>query len=26
MRRGFAPGNEFGDWIQAEKDIDAMLH
>ena len=26
MRRGFAPGNEFGDWIQAEKDIDSMLH
>ena len=26
MRRGFAPGNELGDWLQAEKDIDSLLH
>ena len=26
MRRGFAPGNELGDWLQAETDIDSMLH
>jgi len=26
MRRGFAPGNELGDWLQAEMDIDSLLH
>lgn len=26
MRRGFAPGNELGDWLQAEADIEALLH
>ena len=26
MRRGFAPGNELGDWLQAETDIDTLLH
>lgn len=26
MRRGFAPGNELGDWLQAETDIDSLLH
>ena len=26
MRRGFAPGDELGDWLQAEKDIDSLLH
>lgn len=25
MRRGFAPGNELRDWLQAEKDIHCML-
>lgn len=26
MRRGFAPGNKLGDWLQAETDIDSLLH
>jgi len=26
MRRGFAPGNELGDWLQAEADVDSLLH
>lgn len=26
MRRGFAPGNELGDWLQAETDIYSLLH
>jgi hypothetical protein len=26
MRRGFSPGNEIGDWLQAEADIDTLLH
>ena len=25
-QRGFAPGNEFGDWLQAEKGINFLLH
>ena len=23
VRRGFAPGHEFGDWLQAEREIEA---
>ncbi len=26
MRRGFYPGNELADWLQAETDIDSLLH
>ena len=26
MRRCFVPGNDIGDWLQAEKDIDDLLH
>lgn len=26
MQRGFVPGNELGDWLQAETDIDSLLH
>ncbi len=26
MRRGFAPGNKLGDWLQAKIDIDTLLH
>ena len=26
MRRGFDPGNELSDWLQAETDIDSLLH
>jgi hypothetical protein len=26
MRRGFAPGNELGDWLQAETSVEALLH
>lgn len=25
-RRGFKPGYDFIDWLEAERDIDAMLH
>lgn len=24
-RRGFAPGHELGDWLEAEREVDAML-
>jgi hypothetical protein len=25
-RRGFAPGNEMSDWLQAEVDVESVLH
>lgn len=25
-RRGFAPGHEMDDWLQAESELDQMLH
>ena len=25
-RRGFAPGNEVADWLEAEREVDAILN
>lgn len=25
-QRGFAPGNEMSDWLQAEVDVESILH
>lgn len=25
-QRGFAPGNEMSDWLQAEADVESILH